>query len=343
MELYAGVDLHSNNNYVGIMDKEGKRVYKKKLPNDISVITSGFQPYRDDLAGIAIESTYNWYWYVDGLMEEGYNNIHLANPSAIKQYEGLKHSDDYRDAFHLAELLRLGILPEGYIYPKQERPVRDLLRKRLMLVRHRTSHILSFQSLCTRNLGINQSCREIKKLREEDVEKIFTEDHLILSGKANIGVIRYLKEKITEIEEAVLKVAKLRDEYTKLLTVPGIGKILALTIMLETGDINRFRKVGNYASYCRCVNSKRISNEKKKGEGNRKNGNKYLSWAYVEAANYAIRFYPYIMRYYQKKMSKTNKVVAIKAVGHKLSRASYYVIRDQEVFKPEKSFGMIKK
>ncbi len=280
---------------------------------------------------------------MDGLKEEGYNNIHLANPSAIKQYEGLKHSDDYSDAFHLAELLRLGILPEGYIYPKQERHIRDLLRRRLLFVRHRTSHILSFQSLCSRCLGINLSSGEIKKLKEGDVEKILKEEHLILSGKANIGVMRYLDEKITEIEKAVLKVAKLRDEYINLLTVPGIGKILALTIMLETGDINRFRKVGNYASYCRCVNSKRISNEKKKGEGNRKNGNKYLSWAYVEAANYAIRFYPYIMRYYQRKMSKTNKVVAIKAVGHKLSRASYYVIRDQEVFQPEKSFGMIKK
>ncbi len=343
MELYAGVDLHSNNNYVGIMDKEGKRVYKKKLPNDMSEITSGFQAYRDDLAGIAIESTYNWYWYVDGLMEQGYNNIHLANPSAIKQYEGLKHSDDYRDAFHLAELLRLGILPEGYIYPKEERPVRDLLRKRLMLVRHRTAHILSFQSLCTGNLGINLSCRDIKKLKEEDAEKIFQEEHLIISGKANIGAMRYFEEKIIEIEKAVLKVAKLRDEYKKLLTVPGIGKILALTIMLETGDIGRFSKVGNYASYCRCVNSKRISNEKKKGEGNRKNGNKYLSWAYVEAANFAVRFYPYVRRYYQKKMAKTNRVVAIKAVGHKLSRASYYVIREQEVFRPEKSFGVIKK
>ena len=115
--------------------------------------------------GIVVESTYNWYWLVDGLMKEGYK-VHLANPSAIKQYEGLKYSDDVREAFFLAQLLKLGILPEGYIYPKEERPVRDLLRRRLILIRQRTSHILSFQSLITRNTGVKMSCNDIKKLEK---------------------------------------------------------------------------------------------------------------------------------------------------------------------------------
>lgn len=145
-------------------------------------------------------------------------------------------------------------------------------------------------------------------------------------------------ERIKEIEKAVLNKVKLKEEYKNLLTVPGIGEILALTIMLETGGIKRFPQVGNYASYCRCVNSKKISNGKKKGEGNRKNGNKYLSWAYVEAANKAIIHYPYVRSYYQRKMAKTNKVVAIKAVANKLSRACYYIIRDGEVFNPKRAF-----
>lgn len=146
MKLYGGIDLHSNNNYVGIIDRKGKKVFKKKLPNDLEEVLKALKPYRKEIVGLAVESTFNWYWLVDGLMDNGYR-VHLANPSAIKQYEGLKHSDDERDAFHLAQLLKLGILPEGYIYPKEERPVRDLLRKRLQLVRHRTAHILSFKSL----------------------------------------------------------------------------------------------------------------------------------------------------------------------------------------------------
>lgn len=338
MKLYAGVDLHSNNNYLGIIDQKDKRVYKKKLPNELSKVLEELEPYREEMEGVVVESTFNWYWLVDGLMGNGYK-VHLANPCAIKQYDGLKHSDDTKESFHLAHLLKLGILPEGYIYPKEERPVRDLLRKRLLLVRHKTAHILSFQNLVSRTLGTKMNGDEVEKLKEEEVEKIFSEKHLVLSGKANIAAIQFLLERIREIEKAVLQVAKLKSEYKKLLTVPGIGKILALTIMYETGDINRFPDVGNYASYCRCVGSTRLSNGKQKGTGNRKNGNKHLSWAYVEAANFAVWYYPYIKKYYQKKISKTNKIVAIKTVAHKLARASYYVMKDQEVFVPKKAFG----
>lgn len=270
-------------------------------------------------------------------MDEGYK-VHLANPSAIKQYEGLKHSDDVTDAFHLANLLRLGILPEGYIYPKEERPVRDLLRKRSQMVRQRTAQILSFETLLTRNLGRRITVDEINTLSEEDGEELFQQVHLKISSKASIATIIFLRARIQQIEKAVHKTAKLKSEYKLLKTVPGIWNILALTIMYETGPIERFAKVGNYASYCRCVGSERISNGKQKGSGNRKNGNKYLSWAYVEAANHALWNYSYVKRYHQRKMAKTNNVVAIKAVAHKLARACYYIIRDQKEFDPGRVF-----
>jgi transposase len=114
---------------------------------------------------------------------------------------------------------------------------------------------------------------------------------------------------------------------------------LALTIMLEVGDIRRFAKVGKYASYCRCVKSERLSNGKKKAENNRKNGNKYLSWAYVEAANFTVRFCPKAQRFYQRKKGKTNGIVAIKALSNKLARGSYYVMRDQVAYDASKLFG----
>ena len=131
MELYAGLDLHSRNTYIGIMDDELNRVFKKRVANDLDQILHTLKPFKKRLNGFVVESTYNWYWLVDGLMEAGYGRAHLANPAAIKQYEGLKYSDDQHDAFFLAKLLILGILPEGYIYPKQHRPVRDLARKRM--------------------------------------------------------------------------------------------------------------------------------------------------------------------------------------------------------------------
>ena len=145
-EHYGGLDLHSNNTVTGILDKNENRVFKKRLPNQLPVILKALEPYKKSLKGIAVESTFNWYWLVDGLQEKGYK-VHLANPCAIQQYKGLKHTNDSDDAFFLARLLKLDILPQGYIYPKEGRQVRDLLRKRLLLVGQSTTHILSFQSL----------------------------------------------------------------------------------------------------------------------------------------------------------------------------------------------------
>ena len=337
MKAYAGIDLHSSNNYIGIIDEQDRRLYQKRLPNNLENILMAMEPFKESLEGVVVESTYNWYWMVDGLQEEGYK-VHLANPSAIKQYEGLKHTDDKWDSFWLAHMKRLNILPEGYIYPKEERPVRDALRRRLLYVRHRTSHILSLQSAITRNLGYKISGRDIKKLNESDADKLFNEPFLILSATNSISTIHFLGKKIKEIEKAVKSHVKLKPEFKYLLTMPGIGNILGLTIMLEAGDISRFPTVGKYSSYCRCVKSERLSNKKKKGEGNRKNGNKYLSWAYVEAANFAIRSYPECKSFYNRKKAKKNGIVAIKALSNKLSRASYYVIRDQVPYDASKLF-----
>ena len=157
-QLYVASDLHGNNNLMGIIDREGKRIFKKKLPNDPLLINDILKPFKEEIVGIVVESTYNWYWLVDALMEEGYK-VHLANPAAIQQYSGLKHADDKHDAFWLAEMLRLGILPEGYIYPKEERPVRDLLRKRGHLVRLRTSLITQFRKYHQSKLREETSCQ----------------------------------------------------------------------------------------------------------------------------------------------------------------------------------------
>jgi transposase len=337
MKLYAGIDLHSNNNYIGIINEEDQRIFQKRLPNRIEEVLQALEPFRESLECIVVESTYNWYWLVDGLEKDEYK-VCLANPSAVKQYEGLKHTDDKWDSFWLAHLKRLKILPEGYIYPKEERHIRDALRRRLLFVRHRTSHILSLQSSVTRNLGSKMSTREIKRLNEMDADQIFDDPFLILTAGSQISVIKFLSEKIKEIEDAVISRVKLRPEFEILLMMPGIGKILGLTIMLEVGDIGRFPGVGNYSSYCRAVKSEKISNDKKKGKGNQKNGNKYLGWAYVEAANFAVRTYPECERFYNRKKAKRNGVVAIKALSNKLARASYYVMRDQVPYDEKKLF-----
>jgi transposase len=247
-------------------------------------------------------------------MEKGYR-LHLANTAAIQQYNGLKYTDDHSDARWLAHLLRLGVLPEGYIYPKQERAVRDLLRKRGQLVHQRTANLLSIQSLISRTTGNSISAKYIQALDIQHVDGVLPNPDHVLALKANLAVMNSADAQIEILEKAVQDRVKLRPQFRFLKTVVGIGPILALTIMLETGEIERFASVGNYASYCRCVGSNKISNGKRKGSGNTKNGNKYLAWAFVEAANFAIRYNSKIKSFYQKKKSKSHAIVAIKAVA----------------------------
>ncbi len=276
-------------------------------------------------------------------MDAGYR-VHLANPAEIQKYSGLKYSDDQDDAFWLAEMLRLEILPVGYIYPKEDRPVRDLFRKRAHLVRVRTSLILGLQNIIARNNGIRLKPDDVKALRTNRIAPLLEHDEdLALAGQVSKDSIDFLTRQIKTVERVLEKKMDLREGYGELRTLPGVGKILGLTIMLETmletGPISRFTKVGNYASYCRKVSSKWISNEKQKGKGNKKCGNKYLAWAFSEAAEIGRRENEDVRAYFNRKSQKTNRMVAHNALAHKLARAAYYIMRDGVSFMPQKCFG----
>ena len=338
MRLYVGIDLHSNNSVVVIQDENDQVVKRKRLENKIETVLAFLESSRDAISGVVVESTYNWYWLVDGLQDAGYR-MHLANTAAIQQYEGLKHGDDESDARWLATLLRLGLLPEGHIYPREERAVRDLVRKRSQLVRNHTRQMLSVENLIVRNTGQRVTASQVRALTSESVDALGLEADIVLAIKTNVAVMLCLREQIELVEQRVLSKVRLRKQFQGLLTVDGIGKILAMTIMLETGDIKRFKSVGNYVSYCRCVKSVRLSNHKTKGKGNAKNGNKYLSWAFVEAATYAIRWNERVKRFFQRKCARTKRVVAIKATAHKLARACYYIMSDGGEFDVSRAFG----
>ena len=338
MKKYSGIDLHSNNNVVVVIDEADRVVYRRRLPNELAKVLEALEPYRAELAGVAVESTYNWYWLVDGLQAAGHT-VHLANPARMKRYEDLKHSDDDTDAAHLAHLLRLKILPTGHIYPATERALRDLGRRRLQLVRHRTMHVLAVENVQARETGARMTGDKVKRLSAEGVELLGLPEDVTLGMQANVAVIVTLNEEIAKLEKHLLQRLNPRPEYALLGTAPGVGRILGPIILLETGSIERFAAVGNYASYARCVDSVRLSNHKKKGEGNVRNGNKYLAWAFIEAANMARRWCPEARRFHDHKKAKTNAVVATKALAHKLARACYHMLKNGEPFDTKRCFG----
>src|SRR6266446_2422479 len=337
-KVVAGMDLHSNNVMIGVMDMNGKRLASRKVPCELGEVVKFLAPYKKRLERVAVESTYNWYWLVDGLQFLKYPVV-LANPAGMAQYSGIKHADDTNDAFFLAELLRLKILPTGYIYDANLRPVRDLFRRRLMLVHQRTALMLSFKSLYTRTTGQEMSLSELKALEIKEAQGLYDHPANQLIAGMQIKHIEQLSESVEKIEKAVLASARELPCYAKLATLPGVGKILGMTITMEVGDIKRFAGPGNFASYCRTVEAKRISNTKKKGENNSKCGNKYLAWAFVEAANFARRSDGQCRKWYDRKAAKTSKIIATKALACKLAKAAWYLMAEGTDYDPQRMFG----
>ncbi len=285
-----------------------------------------------------MESTYNWYWLVDYLKNKNFD-IRLANPGQIHQYKGIKLTDDKSDAFFLAELLRLNILPGCWTCPPELRAIRDLLRTRILLSEKRTALKNSLSSMIARETGTQMRCVTLLNYERSELDALVNSSDLSFRLTELITQIKSLTGSIDRIEVHCTKKLKLSNEYQGLLTVTGIGKILAMTIQVETGDIKRFSKSGDYTSYCRCVNSQRTSNGKNKGKNNKKNGNRYLAWAYSEAAITSKRYSENADRYWQRKNSKGGSILAYKSLAAKITKACYYIMRDNTVFCERKLFG----
>jgi transposase len=327
--LYCGADLHGNNVFLTLCDGQGHRVMERRVKANLAAVNAALAPYGERIAQVAVESTYNWYWFVDGLRSQG-RDVRLANPAKMDQYAGLKASDDASDAGWIAEQMRLGILPESYVYPPEARPIRDALRRRMLIVRQRTQSLLSLESLFARQgLGCPKA-DQLKGWTRTEVEALKLDPFTRLQVESLLGVVRQQDKMARWIEAKVRQAVKPKVEFARIQQVAGIGAVLGMVVMLESGDFGRFPSAGNYASYCRTVKSERCSNGKKKGENNRKNGNRYLAWAYAEAAVYAIRFYPRIAAWYERKKRRRNAPVAMKALACKLAKAAWHVMHGKD-------------
>jgi transposase len=333
------MDLHGDNVYCTVLDGQYRTVFERRLPNDLGVVLEALAPYQERLKGLAVESTYNWYWLVDGLQAHRYP-ARLANPARMQENIGLKSANDKTDARFLAKQVAMGVLPEGYIYPKEQRPVRDLLRRRMRLVHMRTGEWLSLEGLVARHSGKDLGIQALHGLEAGELSGLLGNEPLVLAAaQISFRHIAFLDREIHQIEQAVEGRVKLTGGYERLLEVPGIGRILAMTIMLETGPIARFPGPGNYASYCRAVKTEHWTNEHMKGKGNGKCGNRYLAWAFVEAANFAVRYSPELRAWYQRKAARTKRVVALKALANKLAKACFFILRDGVPFDVKKLVG----
>lgn len=331
---YAGIDLHSNNSYLVVVNEKGRRVFEGRLPNDIRQILQPLSQM-NPIETVAVESTYNYYWLTDGLQDAGHH-VQLANPLALNPYSGLKHRDDRHDAGWLAELLRLKILPTAHLYDRQLRGLRDLLRLRSYWVRRRTGAICSLQGRFARCLGTQMSKSDLLGVGLPSLQDV----HQELAVWSQLQVVGALGRQIEILEQTVDSRLMDYPVYRRLHRIAGMGPVLSASIFLETGDLSRFKRVGKYASYSRVVPAREISNHKIKGRGNRRCGNRYLGWAYHEAAHCMNRCHPLLQDYRKRKLAQGLKPRQVwSAMAHKLCRAFFFVMRDAVEFSPARLFA----
>lgn len=340
MRFYCGLDLSARTCQVCVIDEDLSVLVQEKVPNELSRIMELVEPYREDLEAV-VESTFNWYWLVDGLREAGVE-VCLAHTLGLSMITGAKVKTDRRDALMLAKLLRAGMIPKAYIYPKKTRPIRDLLRKRMKVTSLRAREYASLRKLLYRQ-GIAEHNRNgIKRVIEEDLEMWFRDRRIELSAKHELRRIRFYTEQINEMERMIFSTVKESHPYHRLLAIPGIGAILAITIYYEVGEIERFSNARTFSSYCRVVPGVAQSGTStRRGRGS-KQGNPYLKWALFQAAVHAVRYSPKVRRCYERHLrrhrGRARKLIAYNIIAHKLAQAVYHVLSDGVAYREEMLF-----
>jgi transposase len=331
--FYAGVDLHARSMYTHVLDASGKTVFEKDLPAGPEAFLDAVKPFRDGLV-VGCECMFAWYWLAD-LCEDHGIPFALGHALYMKAIHGGKAKTDKIDAAKLAAMLRGGLFPVAYAYPRAKRQTRDLLRRRGFFVRQRAQLIAH---IVNTNSQFNHPPFP-KKLtyagnRTEDLAERFTDPSTKLSVQADVNLIAGYDEQIADLERHLTKHAKVDDPVTfgLLKTVPGIGPILGLVLLYEVDDMTRFPAAGNFLSYSRLVRCEHESAGKKKGSGGKKIGNAHLKWAFSEAACLMLRSSLPAKAWMQRTETKKGKRKALGILEAKLGRCVYHLWHKQVPF-----------
>jgi transposase len=341
MQYYCGIDLHSKDCWLCVIDEKDRIQLRKKVPNHLPTILHELDSFSPKPSAV-VESTMNWYWLVDGLQEAGLE-VKLAHIFGLHMITGAKVKTDRRDAFSLARLLRLDAVPEAYIYPKQQRPVRDLLRRRNRLVSLRATAYRYMKQILLQQGMHGYSLADLKRFDEVTIVTLFDHPALQATMQIELDRIRLYSQEINTLERIIQKSVSEEPLFELLQTIPGVAKILGLTIFYEVGDIERFGGPKPFCSYARVVPGvAQSSSVTRRGRGS-KQGNPYLKWAFMQAAGIAVRYDPDVRRFRQipmaRRPSKARRRISLSIVAHKLAIGAYYVLKDRVPFRMELMFA----
>jgi transposase len=337
-KFYGGIDLHARTMYLCILNQAGEIVLHRQMKAAPEPFLKGIAPYRDDLV-VCVECIFTWYWLADLCTQEGIPFV-LGHALYMKAIHGGKAKNDKIDAYKIAVLLRGGMLPQAYVYPAEMRATRDLLRRRMHLMRKRAELLAHIQ-----NTNSQYNLPEIgKKLaykaNRDGVAERFPDPAVQKSIEVDLTLIDTYDRLLTDLELDLVQTAKAHDAQTfyRLRSIPGIGKILALVLLYEIHDIDRFPRVQEFVSYGRLVKCAKESAGKRYGTSGKKIGHAYLKWAFSEAAVLFLRNNPAGQKYLARLERRHGKGKALTVLAHKLARAVYYMLKRDTAFDMDKFF-----
>jgi transposase len=331
-QYYCGIDLHTKNMYICILDQAGNILLHKNFPANPQALLQVIEPYLPDIA-ITVECMFTWYWIADLCRSRNIPFV-LGHALYMRAIHGAKTKNDKIDAHKMAVLLRGGLIPMAYVYPPQMRSTRDLLRRRMHFMYKRSELLAHIQNTRNQyNLPDFNRCIARKRNRAGVLDH-FEDKSVRKSIELNLSLLRQYEFLLNDAELFITGHAKEHDPNNLYLlqTIPGVGKILALVLLYEIHDINRFERVQNFTSYARLVKPKKESAGKVRGTSNRKMGNAYLKWAFSEATLLLIRQKQEIKDLHLKLKNKHGKPRALAIIAHKLGRTVYYMLKNQQAF-----------
>ena len=333
---YCGIDLHARCLYVCILDQQGNKLVHKNIKANPQALMRVVQPYRDGLV-IGVECMFSWYWVADLCRDEQIKFI-LGHALYMKAIHGGKAKNDRIDSNKIAVLMRGGMFPQAYVYPREMRGTRDLMRRRMHLMRKRSELLAHIH-----NTNSQYNLPEINKdlryaVHRDGIAERFNDPSVQKSIELDLNLIEVYDQQLGKVERYIHQHAKTCDQHSLILlrTVPGIGKILSLIILYEIHTIARFPSVQDFASYCRLIKCKKESAGKSYGSSGKKIGNAYLKWAFSEAAVLFLRGNPEAQAWLQRMSNKHNKARALTILAHKLGRAVYFILQRQKMFDQER-------
>ena len=338
-QYYCGIDLHTKMMYVCILDQAGKIIIHRNLPTNPEVFCKLISPYKKNIA-VAVECIFTWYWIADLCAREGIAFV-LGHALYMKAIHGSKTKNDKIDSHKIAVLLRGGMLPMAYVYPSKMRSTRDLLRRRMFLMRKRAELIAHIQNT---NSQYNLPAFEKKisyKTNRIGIENRFCDKSVRQNIEVDLKLATSYDTLLTGLELYISRHAKIHDpnSFYRLRSIPGVGKILALVMLYEIHDINRFPSVQDFSSYARLIKPSKESGGKRYGSSNKKIGNQHLKWAFSEAACIFLRNNEKAQKYLLSLQNRHGKSKALSILAHKLGRAVYYMLKRKNAFDMNKFFS----